>query len=211
MYLFFDTETTGLPINSYLPHTAIENWPRLVSIAWILCDENRKILENEKFIIKPDEFEIPESASIIHGITTERAIAEGKPIQEVLSKFLDAIQNAKCVVGYNVRFDRKVVAAELYRYMHHIPERIDNFFYEFPYLDTMHVACEYVRISNKNNSGFKFPTLNETYSKIYDKELENAHDAYSDVKATLVCFWKLYDLGLVDKFYKTHKCISFIS
>lgn len=36
MYLFFDTETTGLPGSWSAQATDLENWPRLVQLAWIL-------------------------------------------------------------------------------------------------------------------------------------------------------------------------------
>jgi hypothetical protein len=35
MYLFFDTETTGLPKNYKAPVTDLNNWPRLVQLAWL--------------------------------------------------------------------------------------------------------------------------------------------------------------------------------
>ena len=35
MYLFFDTETTGLPRRWNAPVTDVDNWPRLVQLAWI--------------------------------------------------------------------------------------------------------------------------------------------------------------------------------
>lgn len=202
MYLFFDTETTGLPKNSELHYNVTDNWPRLVSIAWILCDDNRKIVEIEKHIVRPNGWIIPSDASKVHGITTERALAEGISIQDVLFKFLKALGQANYVAGHNIRFDRNVVAAELFRYA---DKRFDVYLYEKPYRDTMHIAREFVAIPNKGKSGYKFPTLGEMYAKLCGKEMEDAHDAAADIKATIVCFWKLFDLGLVDKFYKTHK------
>ena len=38
MYLFFDTETTGLPKNWKAPVTDLNNWPRLVQLAYLLYD-----------------------------------------------------------------------------------------------------------------------------------------------------------------------------
>jgi hypothetical protein len=35
MYLFFDTETTGLPSNYKAPATDLNNSPRLVQLAWL--------------------------------------------------------------------------------------------------------------------------------------------------------------------------------
>ena len=39
MYIFFDTETTGFPRNWKAPVTDVDNWPRMVQIAWMVYDE----------------------------------------------------------------------------------------------------------------------------------------------------------------------------
>ena len=77
MFLIYDTETTGLPSNWKAPLTDSENWPRLVQLAWQLHDVNGKLLSRGNKIVKPDGFTIPFTSSKIHGITTERAEAEG--------------------------------------------------------------------------------------------------------------------------------------
>ena len=51
MYLFFDVETNGMPKNWNRPHTDPFNWPRMVQIAWMLFDENRKLKESYDAII----------------------------------------------------------------------------------------------------------------------------------------------------------------
>ena len=66
MYLFFDTETTGLPKNWRAPVADLNNWPRLVQLAYLYCDGDGNTLLSGDYIIKPDGFLIPESASIIH-------------------------------------------------------------------------------------------------------------------------------------------------
>ncbi len=46
MYLFFDTETTGIPKNRKAPISDSTNWPRLVQLAWLITDEkapNRRV------------------------------------------------------------------------------------------------------------------------------------------------------------------------
>ena len=60
MYLFFDTETTGLPKNWKAPVTDLSNWPRLVQLAYLLTDGERKKIYGGDFIIKPVGFTIPE-------------------------------------------------------------------------------------------------------------------------------------------------------
>lgn len=59
MYLFFDTETTGLPRNWKAPATDLNNWPRMIQIAWILCDIDGNRIEVDDYIIKPENFRIP--------------------------------------------------------------------------------------------------------------------------------------------------------
>ena len=71
--LFFDTETTGLlPKNCDIENN-INNFPRLVELAFILFDEFGVKLYEADYIIKPDGFEIPITASNINGITTQIA------------------------------------------------------------------------------------------------------------------------------------------
>lgn len=72
--LFFDTETTGLPLDYSLPRSAVDNWPRLVQLSWIVTDENGNRLKTADHIIRPDGFTIPMASSYVHGITTEKAM-----------------------------------------------------------------------------------------------------------------------------------------
>ncbi|MDR2775998.1 MAG: 3'-5' exonuclease, partial [Tannerella sp.] len=73
MYLFFDTETTGLPKNWKAPVTNVDNWPRLVQLAFLTYDNSGEKIAAGDFIIKPIGFVIPSDISKVHGITTERA------------------------------------------------------------------------------------------------------------------------------------------
>ena len=62
MFLIFDTETTGLPKRDNAPVSEVDNWPRVVQIAWQLHDENGDLTEHNNLLIQPDGFEIPYSA-----------------------------------------------------------------------------------------------------------------------------------------------------
>ena len=87
MYLFFDTETAGLPRNWKLSHLNYDNWPRLVQIAWIQYDEQGNEIDSQDYIIKPVGFKIPERTAAIHGISTARALREGVDLVPVLEQF----------------------------------------------------------------------------------------------------------------------------
>ena len=79
---FFDCETTGVPAKGLKWDADFNQFPHVVQLAWSLGDKERS------FIIKPDNYEIPPETTAIHGITTERAIAEGVPFAEVVDEFL---------------------------------------------------------------------------------------------------------------------------
>ena len=75
MYLFFDTETTGIPRSHDAPASDVANWPRLVQIAWAITDEGGNELRSQAFIIRPDGFEIPASATRVQTLRTRRAFS----------------------------------------------------------------------------------------------------------------------------------------
>ncbi len=94
MYLFFDTETTGLPRNWKAPVSDTANWPRMVQIAWLNFDNDGNLMEQNDFIIRPEGYIIPSKAASIHGISTERAQEEGYELKQVLEKFAIDIARA---------------------------------------------------------------------------------------------------------------------
>ena len=105
MYLIFDTETTGLPLNWKAPLTDFDNWPRCVQLAWQIHDVEGKLVDVKNYIIQPDGYEIPYNASKIHGISTDLAKDKGIPLLEVLKYFIKDVQNSKLVIGHNILFD----------------------------------------------------------------------------------------------------------
>ena len=188
-YLFFDTETTGLPKKWNAQASDVDNWPRLVQIAWILQEEKKVAEEMGTCIIKPDGFEIPVEASKIHGITQERAMVEGVPLLGVLEGFLTLNKKADRFVGHNVNFDVSIVGAEMFR------ADLNGRFIFLKQICTMKTSTNYCKLPGKY--GYKFPTLGELYLKLFEKELKDAHDALVDINATTECFWKLKELGVI--------------
>ena len=115
MYLIFDTETSDLPRRWDAPASDINNWPRLVQLAWVVCDDSGRTLEQETHLIKPIGFEIAQGAIDRHGITNEFAEQYGGELLPVLDRFHRAVKAAKMVVGHNVSFDVKVMGSEFIR------------------------------------------------------------------------------------------------
>jgi len=50
-YLFFDTETTGLPMNYYAPAIDTNNWPRLVQLSYIITDDLGNVISTKDFML----------------------------------------------------------------------------------------------------------------------------------------------------------------
>ena len=189
MYLFFDTETTGLPKNWKAPVTDLNNWPRMIQIAWILCDKDGNRLKTEDYIIRPENFSIPTEASRIHGITTERAIREGTDLTFILNLFNDTLKRADYVVAHNISFDEKIIGAELLR------KKLISDFNQKRQLCTMKSSTDYCQIAGP--FGYKWPNLSELHIKLFGKDFEEAHDASVDINATEKCFWEMKRLGLM--------------
>lgn len=62
-YIFFDTETNGLPEDFKVgAHTYTESWPELVQLAWIITDDDMNVLSQHSYIIEHNNaFRITES------------------------------------------------------------------------------------------------------------------------------------------------------
>ena len=193
-YLFFDTETTGTPRNYKAPVTDSCNWPRLVQLAWIIADKNGNVVKKKSVIIKPNGFNIPLDASAIHGITTERAIREGKPLKEVLDEFITDLSFASQVVGHNIEFDQHVVGAELYR----LNMDYSALMYKKSTC-TMKSSVNFCAIPNPYSyyGGYKWPSLSELYRKLFGRSFDNAHDALADITATKDCYYELKRKGII--------------
>lgn len=191
MYLFFDTETTGLPRSWKAPVSDTDNWPRMVQLAWVVCDVNGKMLEERNCIIKPEGFTIPPEASSVHRITTERALADGQDLKSVLKIFAKRIEGAQSLVAHNISFDEKIVGAEFLRKdIQHGSDKKQS-------LCTMQASTEYCKIPG--SYGYKWPRLSELHKVLFGEDFEEAHDASADIQATVRCFWKLKELGIIDE------------
>lgn len=183
MYLFFDTETTGLPKSWSAPVSDLNNWPRLVQIAWLQCDVNGKELAKQSYIIKLDNFKIPQDAIKVHGISTEKAHKDGVPLKKALSEFSLLLKNSSLLVAHNMNFDEKVLGSELIR------TKINNNLSSITKICTMHATTDFCKIPGPY--GYKWPTLAELHQKLFNTSFDEAHDALSDVSACAKCFFEL--------------------
>lgn len=189
-YLFFDTETTGIPKDYKAPCTNTDNWPRLVQLGWLLTDAAGRILSEGNHIVRPDGFEIPKAASDVHGITTEFALENGKPLLDVIFAFGADLNQADCVVGHNLDYDLHIVGAEYVRLGYD-----SRIMFARPTLCTMQATIQFCNIPGR--FGPKWPKLMELYTKLFGQGFDGAHDAMADIRATKDCFFELLKRGIV--------------
>jgi DNA polymerase III subunit epsilon len=189
-YIFFDTETTGLPRNYSAPITDLDNWPRLVQLAYLVYDINGNKITSGDFLIKPEGFSIPRQASDVHGVTNEIAISKGEPIKSVLLEFNSILSQAKVLVAHNMSYDEKIIGAEFIRL------GIET------KLDTIQKICTKVSSTNycalPGYNGYKWPTLEELHRKLFGTNFANAHNAAADIEVTAKCFWELRNRGVIE-------------
>lgn len=188
--LFFDTETTGVPLNYKAPVTDLKNWPRLVQLGYITYEtdgiEVFKSFENEH-VVRPDGFEISEEVSKIHGVTQEKALTSGEELQQVLYNFRGLIEWSDIIVGHNLNFDLNVVGAEYLRLMQTNPFDGKKIF------DTMLSSTNLCKLPGTR--GYKWPKLSELYSYLFHEPLAQTHTALDDIQNTAKCYFEMRRLG----------------
>ena len=105
----FDLETTGIDVAT----------DRIVTAHVGLLAADGYVRESRAWFADPG-IEIPAGATAVHGITTERARAEGRPSDEVVGEVLAALRGlfarGIAVVAYNAPFDFSMLKYEALRH-----------------------------------------------------------------------------------------------
>ena len=161
----------------------------MVQLAWLLCDEAGNELAHASRIIRPEGYTIPHEASRVHGITTERALAEGIPLADAVDEALPQIDKAACAVAHNISFDEKIFGAECLRLSRPYP------FLKKPLRCTMKEATDFCKIPGMY--GYKYPNLTELHRRLFKKSFDDAHDALADVRACKAAYFELRSLGVM--------------
>ena len=164
--MFFDTETTGLPKNWKAPVHQLDNWPRLVQIAWQVYDSNGNLLEEHDYVIKPVGFIIPSEASAVHKITTEKALETGVDLLTILKAFSSSVNGCGLLVAHNYSYDYNIMGAELLR------NGLENSLYEKEHICTMNASTDFCKIPGPY--GYKWPKLEELYFCAFRPESVNS-------------------------------------
>lgn len=185
--LIFDTETTGLPNNWNAPISDLSNWPRLVQLAYLIYDEEKNLLKRQNYIVKPLDFIIPSNATKIHGISNETAQSNGIEIWQVLEEFNSELLHVDEIVAHNLSYDEKIIESEYYRL------GLKPNFLNKNKICTKELSTNYCDLPDN-----KWPTLDELYFKLFNKNIIITHNALDDILVVSDCYWELKKIGVIE-------------
>ena len=177
--LIFDTETTGLPVDWKIPaERQPNNWPHIVSIAWMVLDSETNTIETQKsYIVKPLSWIIPEESTAIHGIRHSFAVEYGVALKDVMKEFFET--SCDMYVAHNMNFDQNVIINAIYWDL-----KGEIYKFEKPTCCTMKIATPMCRLRFSSGNGTKPPKLSELYEHVFRKKpiLSRLHGSFYDTK-----------------------------
>jgi DNA polymerase-3 subunit epsilon len=107
--LGFDTETSGVDVET----------ERIVTASLVLVEADDTVVESHAWLINPG-VPIAEQATAVHGVTNERAQAEGMPASQGIATLATALRNLHAegypIAGFNLAFDLTLLDRECRRY-----------------------------------------------------------------------------------------------
>ena len=193
MNLFFDTETSGLPL--FREPSDDPRQPHLMQLAAILADDDGTEVDTFSTIVKPyDGCIVHPEAFNAHGISLERAMDEGMDGKQVADRFFAMIFDAGQAIGHNVSFDIRIMRIHA--------ARAAGFKWDcpVPHFCTMRAATPILNLPPTPKmvaAGFnraKSANLGECIEYFFEERLEGAHDALVDVRACKRVFQHLQTL-----------------
>jgi len=159
----FDLETTGVDVDT----------SRIVSACIAVLDEDGRLVSRWDWLADPG-IEIPEGASAVHGITTERARAEGRPATVVVAEIAQTLRvlfdSGIPVTVYNAPYDLTLLDRECRR---HGLAALEG---TMPVIDPLVID----KAVDRYRKGKR--TL-EVTAELYEVPLDDAHDAGADAIA----------------------------
>lgn len=181
--LVFDIESSGLPPRSK-PYSDTAAWSRcrIVQLAWQIFEPSGELLSEGCHIVRPIGFTVPESATRIHGITHRQAMADGRPLADVIADFHADIErhSVSRLVAHNIDFDRPVMMSEMVRLnvASHVIDRFER-------LD------QFCTMKAGTKPGERWPKLAALYQELVGKEMIGGHRADVDTSACAAIYFAL--------------------
>lgn len=204
--LVFDTETSGLP--DWKAPSESETQPHIVEICGLLYTDTGEFIEGYSAIVKPDGWMIPQDVIDVHGITNERATAEGLPEAEVVTAFLALHARADLRVAHNESFDARILRIAIKRYgagaTQEDRDALADAFKTMPSYCTCNKAKPIMRlpptekmVASDKGHWFKPPSMQEAHTHFMGKPFEGAHGAEADARACAAVYFAMNPIAKV--------------
>src|SRR5690606_19078293 len=159
----FDLETTGVDVET----------ARVVTACIAVLDAEGRVVQRWDWIADPG-VEIPEAAAAVHGITTERARAEGRASELVIAEITQTLRTlfglGLPVVVYNAPYDLSLLDRECRR------NELEPLIEPGPIIDPL-------VLDKKVDTYRRGKRTLEAAAAHYGVELDDAHDAGADAIA----------------------------
>jgi len=169
----FDLETTGVDVEN----------DRIVTACAVQCG-GKHPTQSATWMADPG-IEIPEGAAKVHGITTERARAEGRPAAEVVEQVVAApsqvVLSGIPIVAMNASFDLTTLDREARR--HQVTPLADLVGDQLRVIDP--------RVLDKQVSRRKGKRTLSDLCQHYEVRLDGAHSSDADAVAACRVAWRL--------------------
>lgn len=198
--LFYDTETTGLPL--FKEPSEHPDQPHIVQLGAALVDlDTRRVLSSLDVIVRPSGWTIPDEVAAIHGITTELAGQVGIPEADAVGTLIEMWDRASFRIGHNEQFDARIIRIAL---MRHFPACegeavLADVWKQGAAKCTQQISTPILKLpptEKMKRAGFlkhKSANLGEAYQFFTGKPLEGAHSAMVDVRACIDVFFAAHD------------------
>jgi DNA polymerase III epsilon subunit-like protein len=202
--LTFDTETTGLPRTKLLTPEAVDLWPHVLQLSYVIYDDSTNTIINihDSIINIPENIDISQECTNIHGITREMSSQSDKTMQDVLDVFIEDFDNSDLIVGHNLSFDLNMLKIEIMRqllkaglkerekYLRFL-EDLKKTNKNYCTMQKSIVICDIKAVDRSGKEYTKFPKLSELYEKLFQRKPKNLHNSLNDVLICLRCYYML--------------------
>ncbi len=196
IFFIFDLETNGLPYSSNRGYKFVGNWPKIVQISWGLYNYKGENLVFRDYILKPINFVISKESTKIHGISNNFAKKNGQNLSNIVKILKQDLEQSTFLVSHNLNFDKNTLLAEFKRM-----NRYDliHLFENKKQICTLKETTNFCRLPGSPNSQslYKWPKLSELYKKLFNRTMQNAHNAQYDVKNLSKCFFELINRNVI--------------
>lgn len=204
-YALIDAETNGLP--DYKKPADDPCQPRLASLGVIMVDDALeplapdaevsrtapalpfRIEAEHEFLVTPNGWKMEAGATAINGLTTERLLAEGIDIRDLLRKYTTLVESGYVVVAYGAQHDCKILRGELRRCG--LPDHFEQ---------TSNVclmrALQPLKVPKANGKG-GWPQLDDALRFFGHEPEAKPHGALAGARAALKVFAALANRGLL--------------